>query len=138
LHLWDTTYEQGYTRLCPTWYPKTDIFLICFSIDSPDSFDRVEEKWIPEVQHLCPGTSCLIVGTKRDLRYDQATIDNLKRRKMRPVKYKEGVKLAKSVGYAYAECSAKTHDGVDDVFYQALEAALQPRHALKKSRCLIL
>ncbi|KAL4862484.1 beta-lactamase/transpeptidase-like protein [Aspergillus spectabilis] len=114
LHLWDTTYEPGYTRLSPIWYPNTDIFLVCFSINSPDSFDRVEERWVPEVQYLCPGTSCLIVGTKRDLREDQTIIDELRRQRMRPVQYKEAVKLARSLGYSYVECSARTHDGVDD------------------------
>ena len=29
-----------------------DIFLVCFALTSPTSFDNVESKWIPEVKIL--------------------------------------------------------------------------------------
>ncbi|KAL2820685.1 hypothetical protein BJX63DRAFT_428005 [Aspergillus granulosus] len=138
LQLWDTTWEQGYTRLCSLWYPETDVFLLCFSINSWDSLDRVEERWVPEIVHMCPGVAWVLVGLKKDLRDDLDAVRDLKARKMGPVKYGDGANLAKILGCTYVECSSRDGEGVDEVFEEALGAALLPRKQAKKSRCQIL
>jgi hypothetical protein len=63
LGLFDTAGQEDYDRLRPLSYPQTDVFLICFNVTSPPSFENVKEKWFPEVRHHCPATSCIIVGT---------------------------------------------------------------------------
>ncbi|CAG8750306.1 16893_t:CDS:2, partial [Acaulospora colombiana] len=70
LGLFDTAGQEDYDRLRPLSYPQTDVFLVCFSVTSPASFENVKEKWFPEVHHHCPGVPCLIVGTQIDLRDD--------------------------------------------------------------------
>ncbi|KAG1885429.1 hypothetical protein F4604DRAFT_1890224 [Suillus subluteus] len=35
-------------------YPQPDVFLVCFSVTSPPSFENAREKWIPEVHHHLP------------------------------------------------------------------------------------
>ena len=70
LALWDTAGQEDYDRLRPLSYPDTDVILICFSIDSPDSLQNVVEKWTPEVRHFCPKVPVILVGNKRDLRYE--------------------------------------------------------------------
>ena len=44
LGLWDTAGQEDYDRLRPLSYPQTDVFLVCFSIASPPSFDNVTSK----------------------------------------------------------------------------------------------
>ena len=58
-------------------YPNTDVFLVCFSIINPDSYDNVREKWVPEIQKHWRQAPFLLVGTQMDLRTDPATITNL-------------------------------------------------------------
>jgi Ras family protein A len=41
--------QEHYDRLRPLSYPSTDVILMCFSIDSPESLDNITEKWNPEV-----------------------------------------------------------------------------------------
>lgn len=39
-----TTGQEDYDRLRPLSYPQTDVFLVCFSVVSPSSFENVKEK----------------------------------------------------------------------------------------------
>ncbi|KAG1774784.1 ras family-domain-containing protein [Suillus placidus] len=76
LGLWDTAGHEDYDRLRPLSYPQTDVFLICFSLVSPPSYENVRTKWWPEISHHVPSTSVVLVGT--DLRKDPATIEKLR------------------------------------------------------------
>ena len=93
------------------------MFLVCFSVTSPASFENVREKWFPEVHHHCPGVPCLIVGTQTDLRDDPQVREKLAKQKMQPVRKEDGEKMAKELGAVkYVECSALTQFKLKDVF----------------------
>lgn len=42
--LWDTAGGEEYDRLRPLAYPQTDIFMICFSVVDPISYENVRTK----------------------------------------------------------------------------------------------
>ena len=48
LGLFDTAGQEDYDRLRPLSYPQTDVFLVCFSIVNPASYENAKEKvmWI--------------------------------------------------------------------------------------------
>jgi len=128
LALWDTAGQEDYDRLRPLSYPDTDVILMCFSIDSPDSLENIPEKWTPEVKHFCPNVPIILVGNKKDLRNDPNTIKELGKMKQEPVKPEEGRTMAEKINaFAYLECSAKSKEGVREVFETATRAALQVR-----------
>lgn len=121
LGLFDTAGQEDYDRLRPLSYPQTDVFLVCFSVTSPASFENVREKWFPEVHHHCPGVPCLIVGTQVDLRDDRQVLDKLAKQKMFPVTRTDGERMAKELGAVkYVECSALTQYKLKDVFDEVM------------------
>uniref|UniRef100_A0A7M4FDT7 Cell division control protein 42 homolog n=1 Tax=Crocodylus porosus TaxID=8502 RepID=A0A7M4FDT7_CROPO len=134
LGLFDTAGQEDYDRLRPLSYPQTDVFLVCFSVVSPSSFENVKEKWVPEITHHCPKTPFLLVGTQIDLRDDPSTIEKLAKNKQKPITPETAEKLARDLkAVKYVECSALTQKGLKNVFDEAILAALEPPEP-KKSR----
>ena len=116
--------DADYDRLRPVSYPNTDVILMCFSIDSPNSLENIPGKWTPEVRHFCPNVPIILVGNKKDLRDDENVKKKLSKLKQAPVTREEGSLMCERInGYAYLECSAKTIDGVRDVFVTAARAS---------------
>ncbi|GIX68689.1 transforming protein RhoA [Caerostris darwini] len=129
LALWDTAGQEDYDRLRPLSYRDTDVILMCFSINNPDSLENIPDKWNPEVQHFCPSVPAILVGNKKDTRTSN---DH------RHVTYEEGYEMAQKIGaYGYAECSAKTQEGVRDLFEMAARAAIYFTRR-KKITCRLL
>jgi Ras family protein A len=80
----------------------------------------------------------ILVGNKKDLRTDPQTIRDLARNKQEPVKTEQARGIAEQIGaFAYLECSAKTKDGIREVFEKATQAALQQKKR-KNKRCVLL
>ena len=88
--------------------------------------ENIPEKWTPEVKHFCPNVPIILVGNKKDLRNDPNTIKELGKMEQEPVKPEEGRAMAEKINaFAYLECSAKSKEGVREVFETATRAALQ-------------
>jgi len=139
LGLWDTAGQEDYDRLRPLSYPQTDVFLICFSIISPHSFDNVKSKWCPEIQHHAPGVPIILVGTKSDQRNDPSMQQQLASKGLRVVSLEEAQQRAREIGaVAYMECSALTQEGLKTVFDEAIRASLTKKQVKKKKTCTIL
>ncbi|KAJ1823803.1 GTP-binding protein Rho1 [Coemansia sp. RSA 2675] len=140
LALWDTAGQEDYDRLRPLSYPDSHVILICFSIESPDSLENVQEKWMSEVMHFCGGLPVILVGCKMDIRNDYERLKELQAMNVTPVTTEQGRQFSKSIcAYDYLECSAKTGEGVTEVFKVATRAALLSKtEKRKRSGCLVL
>jgi len=142
LFLWDTAGQEDYARLRPLSYPQTDVFLVCFSIISRTSFDNLESKWLPEIRHHCPNVPVVLVGTKSDLRDDPYSLETCKKLGKPMVQTSEALALQKKVGASgYVECSALTHENINEVFNEALRAShIKPKKTRRGrfERCRML
>eukprot|EP01115_Flamella_aegyptia_P002220 TRINITY_DN135_c0_g3_i1.p1 TRINITY_DN135_c0_g3~~TRINITY_DN135_c0_g3_i1.p1 ORF type:complete len:209 (+),score=67.23 TRINITY_DN135_c0_g3_i1:23-628(+) len=145
--LWDTAGQEEYSRLRALSYPETDVFLLCFSVVSPSSFDNIKSKWHPEINHHCPEAKTMLVGTKIDLREDKETLESLKGEKLPTLEMGEG--LASQIGaQMYLECSALTQEGLKTVFEEAIRTVIgsdgggpnggEPKPSKQKKKCIIL
>lgn len=127
LDLWDTYGTEGYDILRPLSYPGTGVFLICFSITSPASFQNAKDNWQPEIIRHCPGVPFFLIGTKIDLRDDPDVIERLKERGASPISNAQGINLARDIGAVkYLECSALTQKGLKTVFDEAIRTVISP------------
>jgi len=136
LGLWDTAGQEEYDRLRPLSYANANVFLICFSLVNPVSFENVSAKWYPEVMHFCPEVPQILVGTKLDARSDQGLLEKLKSQGQKPVTTEQGQELARKIkAVKYMECSAKTSEGLKAVFDEAIKAVLFQKR--KKKKCII-
>jgi small GTP-binding protein len=139
LGLWDTAGQEDYDRLRPLSYPQTDVFLVCFSIISPASFENVRSKWYPEIQHHCPGTPMILVGTKSDMRADNAAVSQLASKGLKMIDKEQSLQMAKEIGAAeYHECSALTQEGLKNVFDRAIHIGLNKPKKKSGSKCTLL
>jgi len=127
LGLWDTAGSEEYDTLRPLSYPGTDVFIICFSLFSPESFESVTKKWYKEITEHAPDTPIILVGTKLDLRGKAEAIQSLKENNHEPITTEKGEALAKKIGAKkYLECSALSQEGLSKVFEEAVKVILFP------------
>lgn len=146
--LWDTAGQEGYARIRTLSYPKTDIFILCFSVVNHPSFINVKDRWYVEIKHHCPNVPMLIVGTKSDLRNDENTLESLKKEGKTPITEEEANAMVRDLGaLKYLECSALTRQGLKNVFDEALTSVVGNQKGdskstsgakKKKSPCMLL
>ncbi|MCJ1474543.1 Rho GTPase [Lambiella insularis] len=157
LSLWDTAGQEEFDRLRSLSYDDTHTIMLCFSVDSKDSLENVESKWVGEIAENCQGVKLVLVALKCDLREkhsdeddeagDSAQAQSKEGREF--IDYKQGLEVARRiqalrylgknreiseasrvVGLTYAsECSAKRNRGVNEAFTEAARVALSVKGA---------
>ena len=137
LQLWDTAGQEDYDRLRPLSYPLTDIFILCFSITAPSSFENIKSKWHTEISKYAPGIPFILVGTKLDTRSDNAVNAQLIAKRQAPITKARGETLCTELkGFKYVECSSLTQEGLKQVFDEVISILSFISHHSKIS-CLI-
>lgn len=136
LSLWDTAGQEEFDRLRSLSYSDTHCIMLCFSVDSPDSLENVQSKWVGEIADHCEGVKLVLVALKCDLRNDE-DVDNLNQQfsqsnpyspQKRLISYDQGLAVAKRINASrYLECSAKKNRGVNEAFSEAARVALNAK-----------
>lgn len=126
LQLCDTAGQDEFDKLRHFCYHKSAVFLLCFSVVSPSSYQNVVEKWMPEIRAHCPAAPVLLVGTQCDLRGDVKVLIELAACREKPVSAADARGLAEKIGaVAYVECSSLTQKNLKDVFDLAIVCGLR-------------
>ena len=122
-----------------------NVFVVCFSLVNKTTLENLRTKWIPEVLHHGETVPIILVGTKKDLR-DNHGQDYLTGTTSSIVTKEEAESFVESQRkknipiYAYVECSAKTQEGINEIFEEAVKAhrAPKPKKKKKRRRCILI
>jgi GTPase SAR1 family protein len=94
-------------------YVYANIFLVCFSLVYPYSFERVRTYWLPNISQSAPEVPFILVGIQFNLRQDPAAIEKLREQNMTPISCTQGLQMAQELhAVNYLECSALTQNGL--------------------------
>ncbi|XP_029981905.1 rho-related GTP-binding protein RhoV-like [Sphaeramia orbicularis] len=139
IKLIDTAGQEEFGHLRSLCYAHVDVFILCFSLVNPVSFDNITSKWIPQIRARNLTSPIVLVGTQSDLCHDVDVLIHLDQRNSRPVHLRQARRLAKRIrAHDYMECSALTQHNLKDVFDCAISAAMKQKHTGTKSKKLSL
>lgn len=57
-------FQEDFDRLRPLSYPGIDVVLLVFEVIGPASFENINHKWIPEINHHLKNVPRILVGTR--------------------------------------------------------------------------
>lgn len=127
----------------------TDLIMLCYSVDSKDSLENVESKWVGEIADNCPGVKLVLVALKCDLR-EGVEDENLGpdgepvapqpgEKRTQLINYDQGLEVARRIQASrYLECSAMKNRGVNEAFTEAARVALGVKKDREESKCAIM
>ena len=88
INLWDTASSEDYNKIRAVSYPKTDIFLLFFSLKDDFGLKRLSDCFIPEVSEFKnKNTEFILVGTF----LDEKTEDDSLKKKIDQFSQKHGI-----------------------------------------------
>ena len=136
LRLWDTFGDHHKDRRFA--YGRSDVVLMCFDIGKASSLENCKEMWYSQIKRFCPNTPIILVGCKNDLRFIHKDEHYLKLCHQRSplvrraceadiVMPEEARSVARDLGLPYYETSVLTYFGIEQVFENAIRAALGSR-----------
>ncbi|XP_054715878.1 ras-like GTP-binding protein rhoA [Uloborus diversus] len=124
--LWDTSGTSTYDTVRPLAYKDASVFLLCFSIGSPDSLDSTIKKWYPEIRQHSQNIPIILCGCQSDLRHDAETMRALAKIKKVPVTAEQALGVSRQIhATTYVESSSHSCSrSVRDAFEISALAAL--------------
>ena len=107
IQIWDTAGQENFRSITRAYYKNSVCAMVVYDITSKESFNNVQN-WIEDIHEQSPKTVLIIlIGNKIDLE------------EKRKISYEEGNQLAIKNGLIFAETSAKTGDGIEDIFLKS-------------------
>lgn len=125
LLIWDTAGQERFKAITKTFYKGVQVVIICFDLTNYDSFEDIDI-WMEEIKkEKLDKPIIILVGTKSDLTSSRVIT------KEEALKKTTQLKLD-----AYFETSAKTNQGIEDIFNSIVKlyCLLNDIDKIKKSK----
>ncbi|KAL7751762.1 hypothetical protein RI367_002761 [Sorochytrium milnesiophthora] len=121
VYIWDTAGQERYRTLTSSFYRGAQAVFVVFDLGSRETFEHIPS-WFKEVDVYCSKKSVVkcLVGNKADT-------------PSRQVSYDEAKQYAESLGALYHEVSAKTNQGITDMFQDIITEVAKTPHLSRSS-----
>lgn len=104
-NIWDSAGQEKYRSISKQYYKKSDAVILTFDLSSQESFQSIDD-WFKEVKDQTKNNILIVLnGNKSDLPDDVKTVSKT-----------EAQKFANNNNLKYFETSAKTGEGVNELF----------------------
>jgi small GTP-binding protein len=124
LQIWDTAGQERYQSVSQLFYRDTNVALVCFEAASDESMEDVSD-WAGRVRKEVPDCDIILVGTKGDM---------LEEGEAEKVKAKAEDTFIEIQPKGCFITSARTGDGVDELFHHAAELYRPSQEATRQVR----
>ena len=113
VQVWDTAGQEQFHSITKSYFRGAHGILLIFDVSNRVSFDRTK-KWMDSIRDTSDDRVIIVlVGNKIDLE--------------REISREEGIKQAESYQIPYFETSAKTGEGIEDVFMYLIQAIFKQK-----------
>ena len=107
IQIWDTAGQENFRSITRAYYKNSVCAMVVYDITNKESFEHVLN-WIQDIKDQSPKTVLIVlVGNKIDLEENRA------------VSYDEGSEFATKNGLIFEETSAKTGQGIEEIFLKS-------------------
>ena len=105
LKIWDTSGQEKFRSITKRFFQNAHVVILVYDITNKTSFEEIHNYWYQESINQCPNERIIaLIGNKTDLS------------DRREVSLDEGQRYALKIKAIFAETSAKTGEGIDNVF----------------------
>ena len=116
LQVWDTAGQDSYRSIIKDYYKNSNLIAFVYDITSKDSFKSISDYWVKDVKTQNENAKFLLVGNKYDLAEERRTVTE-----------EEAKQYAENNGMKFFEVSAKTGDGINDMFNYIISELLKEK-----------
>jgi small GTP-binding protein len=111
MRIYDTAGQEKYLSLTVSYFRDSDLALLVFDITDTETYNNLP-KWISHIRGLSPNVKIILIGNKIDLESSRAVF----------TENSEAFAESNNVEN-FLEVSAKTNDGILDLFESLIELA---------------
>ena len=109
IQLWDTAGQENFRSITRAYYKNSVCAMLVYDITNRSSFENLQD-WLKDIISQSPKTVLIILlGNKIDLK------------EKREVEFEEGEQFAQKNGLIFMETSAKTGEGVEEIFKKSVQ-----------------
>lgn len=108
LSIWDVAGQPRFQVVRESFYRGSAAAALVYDLSAPETFNHLDG-WLQEIRQVVPNVRILLVGNKKDLEHQPIA------------KLAEFIQKENSI--SYVETSAKTGEGVDEMFTQLAKLA---------------
>ena len=109
-YFYDTNGTLRFRTVNESYYKKVDGCIVIYDITDQNSFDEIENYYIPNIKEKCKeNIPTLVLGNKLDMN------------EMRKVSFEKGKQLALKYGFLFNETSSIENANLNDIFQIIIE-----------------